>query len=189
MLRLVEIPEPEHRAGQYPHELSGGMRQRVMIAMALSCRPQILIADEPTTALDVTVQAQILDLLAELRERLRMSLLLVTHDLALVAERAEDLVVLYAGRVAESGPVEAVLARPLHPYTRALLRCVPGAGPAGRRLETIPGTVPDPCDFPSGCRFRTRCPDAIAACAEEVPELRELGPDHRAACLRAGEWA
>jgi len=190
MLRLVEIPAPERRVDAYPHELSGGMRQRVMIAMALSCRPRLLVADEPTTALDVTIQAQILDLLAALQSRFGMALILVTHDLGVVAERADDVLVMYAGRVVEVAPARALFARPLHPYTRGLLRSIPGLDPERpRRLEVIPGLVPDLTALPAGCAFRDRCPLAAEACAAAVPSLRLLGPQHHVACIRAGEMS
>jgi peptide/nickel transport system ATP-binding protein len=188
MLRLVEMPEPAQRADAYPHQLSGGMRQRVMIAMALSCRPRLLIADEPTTALDVTIQAQILDLLADLQRRLGMALLLVTHDLGIVAERADTVAIMYAGRVVERGPMADVFARPLHPYTRGLLQSIPKIGAARqRRLDAIAGVVPDLLHLPGGCRFRDRCPDAIAPCAATDPPLAEHAPRHWAACIRIGE--
>jgi oligopeptide/dipeptide ABC transporter ATP-binding protein len=186
-LRLVEIPDPERRVDEYPHELSGGMRQRVMIAIALACRPRLLIADEPTTALDVTIQAQILDLLTNLRAQLGMALLLVTHDLGIVAERADEIAVMYAGRLVERGPVAAVFARPLHPYTAALLRSLPRLGASVARLQTIPGNVPPLSALPSGCRFRDRCALAIPACAETVPLLTQYEPNHSVACIRAGE--
>jgi len=183
-LRTVEIPEPERRAGEYPHQLSGGMRQRVMIAMALAASPRLLIADEPTTALDVTIQAQILDLLGELRQAFGMALLLVTHDLGIVAERAERVAIMYAGRIVEHGTVEDVFRRPLHPYTQALLRSVPRAGTARqRRLATLPGSVPEPWRLPSGCRFRDRCDQAVADCARIDPALREASAGHQAACI------
>ena len=188
MLKLVEIPEPERRVNEYPHQLSGGMRQRVMIAMALSCHPRLLIADEPTTALDVTIQAQILDLLAGLQQRLGMALILVTHDLGIVAERADEVAIMYAGRIVERAPVQAIFSRPLHPYTRGLLRSIPKVGAEkARRLEAIPGVVPDLSCLPSGCHFRDRCPKAIARCAAADPLLEELQPGHRAACIRASE--
>ena len=190
MLRLVEIPEPERRVDEYPHQLSGGMRQRVMIAMALSCRPRLLIADEPTTALDVTIQAQILDLLASLQQRLGMALILVTHDLGIVAERADEVAIMYAGRIVERAAVNAIFARPLHPYTRGLLRSIPKVGAAKtRRLEAIPGIVPDLLSLPSGCHFRDRCARAITPCANSDPSLEELEPAHWAACIRAREAA
>ncbi len=187
MLRLVEIPAPERRVDAYPHQLSGGMRQRVMLAIALACRPQLLIADEPTTALDVTIQAQILDLIGALQRELGMALLLVTHDLGVVAERADTVAIMYAGRVVETGPAARVLGAPRHPYTRGLLASLPRLGAAGGRLAAIPGTVPDAAQLPSGCRFRDRCPDAIAACAEIDPTLQPVAPDQQAACIRAGE--
>jgi oligopeptide/dipeptide ABC transporter ATP-binding protein len=188
MLKLVEIAEPERRVDEYPHQLSGGMRQRVMIAMALSCNPRLLIADEPTTALDVTIQAQILDLISGLRDRLGMALLLITHDLGVVAERADDVAIMYAGRVVERAPVATIFAHPLHPYTRGLLRSVPKVGDEkARRLETIAGVVPNLFDLPSGCRFRDRCPIAIAPCATTDPPLNAYGADHFAACIRAHE--
>ncbi len=189
MLRLVEISEPERRVDDYPHQLSGGMRQRVMIAMALSCEPHLLIADEPTTALDVTIQAQILDLLAGLQARLGMALLLVTHDLGVVAQRADEVVIMYAGRIVERASTADLFAQPLHPYARGLLDSIPRIGADRRRLRAIPGTVPDPLHLPSGCRFRDRCPIAIAACAEIDPPLEEFRPGHAAACIRAGESA
>jgi len=187
MLRLVEIPEAQRRADAYPHQLSGGMRQRVMIAMALSCHPRLLIADEPTTALDVTIQAQILDLLEDLQRRMRMALLLVTHDLGVVAERTDEVAIMYAGRIVERAPVADIFRRPLHPYTRGLLRSIPKVGAERqRRLESIPGTVPDLLHLPSGCRFRDRCPLAVAACAEAAPPLESYS-GRLVACIRAGE--
>jgi peptide/nickel transport system ATP-binding protein len=188
MLRTVEIPEPERRFAEYPHQLSGGMRQRVMIAMALSCRPRLLIADEPTTALDVTIQAQILDLLADLQGRLGMALLLVTHELGVVAERADEVAIMYAGRVVERGAVGDVFHTPLHPYTRGLLRSIPKIGTRRqRRLEAIPGVVPDLAHLPSGCRFRDRCELAVAQCSVTDPPLDEHRPGHWAACIRIEE--
>jgi len=187
MLRTVEIPEPERRVDEYPHQLSGGMRQRVMIAMALSCRPKLLIADEPTTALDVTIQAQILDLLGELQRRLGMALLLVTHDLGVVTERADEVAIMYAGRIVERGAVADVFRTPLHPYTRGLLHSIPKIGAARqRRLDAIPGVVPDLLHLPSGCRFRDRCTLAVAECASVDPPLHEHAPHHWAACIRVG---
>ncbi len=188
LLDLVEIPDATRRVDEYPHQLSGGMRQRVMIAMALSCRPRLLIADEPTTALDVTIQAQILDLLSELQSRLGMALLLVTHDLGVIAQRASQAAVMYAGRIVETAAVDTIFARPLHPYTRGLLRSIPGTGQTRtRRLETIPGVVPGPFDLPSGCRFRDRCPSSIDRCAEVDPPVDEITSDHGAACIRIRE--
>jgi peptide/nickel transport system ATP-binding protein len=171
LLREVGIPEPERRFDEYPHQLSGGMRQRVMIAMALSCEPGLLIADEPTTALDVTIQAQILALLAELRRRRRMALLLITHDLGVVAEVCDRVIVMYAGEIVESGPVKEIFLRPRHPYTRGLLESLPAARNPGEALRPIPGTVPTPTAWPSGCRFRERCPHAWERCASEMPPL------------------
>jgi len=189
LLHLVEIPEPAQRADAYPHQLSGGMRQRVMLAIALAGGPRLLIADEPTTALDVTIQAQILDLFATLQRRLGMAVLLVTHDLGIVAERAGRVAIMYAGRLVEDGPVAEVFAAPLHPYTRGLLASIPRAGVAGRRLAAIPGSVPDLRHRPSGCAFRDRCPDAVAACAHIDPALRQYPAARRAACLRLAEEA
>jgi len=188
MLKLVEIPEAERRVDEYPHQLSGGMRQRVMIAMALSCHPRVLIADEPTTALDVTIQAQILDLLAGLQQRLGMAMILVTHDLGIVAERAHDVAIMYAGRIVEYAPVDVIFSRPMHPYTRGLLRSIPKIGAAkARRLEAIPGVVPDLLQLPSGCHFRDRCARAISRCTAIDPVLEELHRAHWAACVRASE--
>jgi oligopeptide/dipeptide ABC transporter ATP-binding protein len=184
MLRVVEIPDPAERAASYPHQMSGGMRQRVMIAMAMSCTPRLLIADEPTTALDVTIQAQILELLRNLKERTGMALLLITHDLGIVAEQADHVVIMYAGRVVERAPVGELFERPLHPYTHGLLASVPGIGGSRRRLESIPGIVPDPLHLPSGCRFRDRCSRAVEACATTDPVLEERAPGHLAACIR-----
>ena len=170
--------------------LSGGMRQRVMIAMALSCQPHLLIADEPTTALDVTIQAQILDLLQALQRRLGMALLLVTHELGVVAERADEVAIMYAGRIVERGSAGAVFRAPLHPYTRGLLHSIPKVGAARqRRLDAIPGVVPDLLHLPSGCRFRDRCPLAIADCAAIDPRLEEHATGHWAACIRIGQGA
>ena len=184
MLDLVGIPAPEKRVDEYPHQLSGGMRQRVMIAMAMSCDPDLLIADEPTTALDVTVQAQILDLIGELQERTGMSVLLITHDLAVVAENAHHVAVMYAGKVVEYAPVEELYSRPRHPYTIGLFRSLPDLAAPGERLTTIPGIVPSAFHFPSGCRYRTRCPLARAECAQSVPALEAVDDDgrHTVAC-------
>ncbi len=184
-LRRVEIPEPERRMGSYPHELSGGMRQRVMIAMALACRPSLLIADEPTTALDVTIQAQILELLRGLRDSLGMAMILITHDLGIVAEQADEVAVMYAGRIVEHATVLDVFERPLHPYTIALMQAAGQRhGERRRRLEALPGTVPSLFRRPSGCRFRDRCARAIAACSEIDPMLEEKAPGHTVACIR-----
>lgn len=188
MLKLVDMPEAERRVNEYPHQLSGGMRQRVMIAMALSCHPRLLIADEPTTALDVTIQAQILDLLAGLQQRLGMAMILVTHDLGVVAERADEVAIMYAGRIVERAPVTTIFAHPLHPYTRGLLRSIPKVGAEkARRLEAIPGLVPDLLSLPTGCHFRDRCPRQIARCTAVDPQLEEPAPGHWVACVRAAE--
>ena len=184
MLRLVEFPDPERRARSYPHQISGGMRQRVMIAMAMSCTPRLLIADEPTTALDVTIEAQILELLGELRERTGMSLLLITHDLAVVAREADHVVIMYAGRIVERSSVREIFNHPLHPYTVGLLASVPGLSGWQRRLQAIPGVVPDPLDRPSGCHFRDRCSRAIDVCADMDPALEEKTTGHFVACIR-----
>jgi oligopeptide/dipeptide ABC transporter ATP-binding protein len=172
MLELVGIPEAERRATDYPHQLSGGMRQRVMIGIALACNPKLLIADEPTTALDVTIQAQILELMTELRERLGMAMVLITHDLGVVAEMCDDVVVMYAGRVVERGPVEDVFTSPQHPYTEALLQSIPMLGMTqAEPLRVIRGTVPSPLDWPPGCRFQPRCDYAFEKCVTEHPPL------------------
>ena len=186
MLRLVHIPNPERRVRDYPHQFSGGMRQRVLIAMALSCCPALLIADEPTTALDVTIQAQILDLLAEMKSRLGMAIMLITHAMGVVAETAQRVAVMYAGKVVEEAPVEQLFARPSHPYTQGLIRSIPRIDAAAmrkRRLESIAGTVPNPLDPLSGCRFAPRCPFARADCIEAIPPLREIAPGHKVACV------
>jgi peptide/nickel transport system ATP-binding protein len=187
MLRKVRMSEPERRVRQYPHELSGGMRQRVMIAMALSCGPRLLIADEPTTALDVTIQAQILELMRELARETAASVILITHDLGVVAEMAQRVVVMYAGRKVEEAPVEELFALPRHPYTRGLLGSMPHLGASVRgddrkRLVEIPGMVPSLKEEQPGCLFAPRCPNAIARCAAEVPPLTAHGPAHWAAC-------
>src|SRR6059036_1036513 len=179
LLAEVGIPDPTRRARDYPHRLSGGMRQRVMIAMAISCEPRALIADEPTTALDVTIQAEILDLLRALREQRGMALLLITHDLGVVAEQADEVAIMYAGRIVEQAQAKAIFNRPLHPYTVGLLNSLPGArGKKKRRLEAIPGVVPSLLELPSGCHFRDRCPKAAGICAEAEPELVEKEKDH-----------
>ena len=186
MLRLVHIPTPERRVRDYPHQFSGGMRQRVMIAMALSCNPKLLIADEPTTALDVTIQAQILDLLAEMKSRLGMAIMLITHAMGVVAETAQRVVVMYAGRVVEEATVERLFANPLHPYTQGLIRSIPRIDKdAGKqaRLEAIGGTVPSLIEPPPGCRFAPRCKFAQPACTDAVPELRTVETGHKAACI------
>jgi oligopeptide/dipeptide ABC transporter ATP-binding protein len=208
MLRMVGIPEPQTTVDAYPHELSGGQRQRVMIAMALACEPELLIADEPTTALDVTIQAQILELLRSLQDKLGMSIVLITHDLGVVAENAEHVVVMYAGRVVESAPSHDLFASPRHPYTRGLLESRPHVPrqnhgvatahpepPHGRgrnqrkRLPTIEGMVPDLRHLPPGCRFADRCPMRVAACTEREPELVEVSPGRWARCIRSHEMS
>ena len=189
LLRLVGIPSPEQRVDEYPHQMSGGMRQRVMIAMALACRPAILIADEPTTALDVTIQAQILELLLRLRRELGMAVLLITHDLGVVAETADRVAVMYAGQVVEACEVRAAFHATRHPYTAGLLASLPRLGAARGELRVIPGGVPNPAHFPSGCRFHPRCPLAQERCRTEPPALRELEPGHFVRCHRAEEIA
>jgi peptide/nickel transport system ATP-binding protein len=190
MLRLVHIPNPERRLHDYPHQFSGGMRQRVMIAMALSCNPKLLIADEPTTALDVTIQAQILELLQEMKSRFGMAIMLITHAMGVVAETAQRVVVMYAGKVIEEASVEELFGRPAHPYTKGLIRSIPRVDKAAThktRLEAIAGVVPSLLDPPPGCRFAPRCPYAIALCREAVPPLREIAAGHKVACVRAEE--
>ena len=182
LLRQVGIPDPARRLNAYPHEFSGGMRQRVMIAVALACRPKLLIADEPTTALDVTVQAQVLRLLLDLRDRLGLAILLVTHNLGVVAQTCDSLAVMYAGRVMERGAKRELLRAPAHPYTEALLKCQPGAAKAAALLPAIPGQPPAATAFPEGCRFHPRCPRAAAECRERRPELRPLDSQRMAAC-------
>ncbi len=176
LMRLVGIPSPDTRVDDYPHQLSGGMRQRVMIAMAMACNPKLLIADEPTTALDVTIQAQILALMARLRAERGMAILLITHDLGVIAGMASRVVVMYAGQVVEEAPAKQLFATPRHPYTKLLLRAVPKVRVKEARLHAIAGTMPSPTAFPSGCRFHTRCPSAAARCQTEAPPL-ETSPD------------
>ena len=186
MLRLVHIPTPERRVHDYPHQFSGGMRQRVMIAIALACKPKLLIADEPTTALDVTIQAQILDLLAELKDRLGMAVLLITHEMGVVAEVAQRVVVMYAGKVVEEAPVGELFARPRHPYTQGLIRSIPRIDIAAThkvRLEAIRGTVPKLIEPGEGCRFAPRCRHAMAACTAATPPLRQVAAGHKVACI------
>ena len=184
MLRSVGIADPERRVHEYPHQLSGGMRQRIMIAMALCCDPALLIADEPTTALDVTIQAQILELLRELQRKNNMSVLLITHDLGVVAENADHVVVMYASKIVEKGCVESIFNQPLHPYTKGLLNSLPIIGSGSARLETIEGSVPDPLEFPKGCKFHPRCPLGCndRRCQEVEPSLREVCPGREVAC-------
>ncbi|MBW8002822.1 MAG: ABC transporter ATP-binding protein [Planctomycetes bacterium] len=187
MLRRVGIPDPQQRVSEYPHQMSGGMRQRVMIAMAISCEPSVLIADEPTTALDVTIQAQILDLLDQLQEQNQMSILLITHDLGIVAERADDVAVMYASRLAEIADAKSLFDDPLHPYTQGLLKSLPRLDFEGKRLHTVPGNVPDPLHFPTGCKFHPRCPLGCddRRCQTDEPELREVRPGRCVACWYA----
>ena len=185
MLRKVRIPSPERRARDYPHQLSGGMRQRVMIAMALACDPRLLIADEPTTALDVTIQAQILELMRLLRAELGTAIILITHDLGVIAELADDVIVMYAGKVVERCAAERLFAEPQHPYTIGLLGSIPRLHLAQARLSAIEGVVPDPVAFPQGCRFHPRCPFAVDKCRTEVPPLIQVSESHEAACWRA----
>ncbi|WEK52461.1 MAG: ABC transporter ATP-binding protein [Candidatus Kaistia colombiensis] len=184
LLRRVEIKQAKDVLGYYPHQLSGGMLQRAMIAMALSCRPQILLADEPTTALDVTIQAQILQLIKELQAEFGMSLIMVTHDLGVIAETVDRVVVMYGGRVMEQGPVEAIFDDPRHPYTQALLRSIPGHAGGRRRLTEIKGASPNPANPPTGCPFHPRCAAAESACRESMPVMVAVGARHDAACWR-----
>jgi peptide/nickel transport system ATP-binding protein len=187
MLRVVQIPEPQRRAGEYPHQLSGGMRQRVMIALALACDPELLIADEPTTALDVTIQAQILDLLKHLQKELGMGVVLITHDLGVVAESCDRVVVMYAGRKVEEAPVLQLFDHPLHPYTRALMLSMPSMNTHSRRLAEIPGMVPAPHELGRGCAFAARCLYAQARCRSETPALTQQGEGHVVACFAVEE--
>jgi oligopeptide/dipeptide ABC transporter ATP-binding protein len=188
MMRAVAIPDPERRAKSYPHELSGGLRQRAMIAMGLVCRPDLLIADEPTTALDVTIQAEILELLARLREEFHLSLLLITHDLGVVAQTADDVAVMYAGKIVELAPVREIFKNPQHPYTRGLLRCVPKVSTNGkqRRLETIEGVVPNLLNLPPGCAFADRCPEVVADCRRGEIEFARVSEGHAVRCVQRG---
>ena len=186
MLRLVNIPNPQRRVHDYPHQFSGGMRQRVMIAMALSCQPKLLIADEPTTALDVTIQAQILELMQEMKDRLGMSIMLITHAMGVVAETCQRVTVMYAGKVVEEAPVEALFGDPRHPYTQGLIRSIPRIDRAvsrQARLESIQGTVPSLLNPPPGCRFAARCKYAMDICTQAIPPLKEVAPGHRVACV------
>src|SRR5262249_20986335 len=195
MLRAVHLPEPEQRANEYPHQLSGGMRQRAMIAMALACNPKVLIADEPTTALDVTIQAQILEIILELQQRLGTAMLLITHDLGVVAETAHRVVVMYAGRKVEEAPVTELSARPQHPYTHGLIAPIPRLGSmrgeseaaAGSRLQEIPGMVPALTHLPEGCAFAPRCAFAQDRCRRQFPDYEQKRPGHWAACWRSSE--
>jgi oligopeptide transport system ATP-binding protein len=186
-LKMVQIPDPEKRMGQYPHQLSGGMRQRVMIAIALSCRPSVLIADEPTTALDVTIQAQVIDLLRELKVSTGTAVILVTHDLGVVANFADRILVMYAGRIVERGTARDIFYNSRHPYTKALISAMPTADPDFENTRTrlkLKGEIPSPITPPSGCKFRTRCQFATDSCAEAVPKLLEVKPGHFAACVK-----
>jgi peptide/nickel transport system ATP-binding protein len=194
MLTLMGIPAPEDRAKQYPHQLSGGMRQRAMISMALACNPKVLIADEPTTALDVTIQAQILDLILDLQRKLGTAVILITHDLGVVAETAQRVIVMYAGRKVEEAPVEELFARPQHPYTHGLMASIPRLPlmrgeeeSAGERLQEIPGSVPALTNLPPGCVFAPRCAHAVERCQEAYPPYEEKRPGHWAACWRSRE--
>jgi oligopeptide/dipeptide ABC transporter ATP-binding protein len=186
MLRLVRIPDPEKRYGAYPHQMSGGMRQRVMIAMALSCEPRLLLADEPTSALDVSVQGQIIELLRDLQERMRMAVLLITHDLAVVAQMASRVLVMYAGVIVEEAPVGPLFERPAHPYTEGLLGSIARLGRPAGKLAAIPGNVPDPFRLPPGCRFSDRCPKRFDKCYEAEPPLLDVSPGRRARCWLCG---
>jgi oligopeptide/dipeptide ABC transporter ATP-binding protein len=184
MMRLVRMADSERRVKEYPHQMSGGMRQRVMIAMALSCNPHLLIADEPTTALDVTIQAQILDLLSQLKSKLGMAVMLITHDLGVVADTARRVMVMYAGSVVEEAPVLELFSNPKHPYTQGLLNSIPRIEKSERRprLQAIPGMVPDLLDLPRGCKFQARCSKVFDACRGEEPKLKQVAPDHQARC-------
>jgi peptide/nickel transport system ATP-binding protein len=188
LFKLVEIPDPEIKINSYPHQLSGGMKQRIAVARALSCQPSLLLADEPTTALDVTIQAQILDLLKNLKQKLRMAMILITHDMGVVAGVADRITVLYAGRVCESASTRSIFQNPLHPYTRALLEAVPSLALRREKLKVIPGAIPNLIELPTGCRFHPRCEFAKSGlCTDNLPELEEMEPDHYVACLRAKE--
>jgi oligopeptide/dipeptide ABC transporter ATP-binding protein len=184
LLNLVGIPEPERRIKQYPHELSGGMRQRVMIAMALACHPELLIADEPTTALDVTIQNQILQLMKNLKQKSNMSIMLITHDLGVVAEMADRVVVMYSGQVVEQGDVFTIFENPKHPYTEGLLKSMPSAEKRVGKLYAIDGVVPNPLNLPAGCRFADRCEYATALCHQEMPEIQDPGNDEVVRCWK-----
>ncbi|KYP80903.1 ABC transporter ATP-binding protein [Ferroacidibacillus organovorans] len=185
LLKNVGFPRAEQIVNEYPHQLSGGMRQRAMIAMAMACQPTLLIADEPTTALDVTIQAQVLDLMRELKNRTGTAIILITHDLGVIAEMADDMVVMYGGQVVESGSADSVFEEPLHPYTRALLESIPVIDEERERLTAIPGTVPSAANFPEGCRFADRCSLVESSCREKMPELRELRKGHSVRCTLA----
>lgn len=189
ILRMVGIPAPEQRAKEYPHQMSGGMRQRVIIAMAIACRPKLILADEPTTALDVTIQAQILDILNRLKEELETSVILITHDLGVIAEAASNVAVMYAGKIVEYGDVKAIFSNPLHPYTEGLLQSVPKISKMKTcdkegYLSTIPGSVPSLYSLPPGCSFQDRCPAMMEKCRAEEPFLKEVTPGHFSRCWR-----
>ncbi len=188
-LKLVGIPSPEQRIKEYPNQFSGGMRQRVMIAIALACRPRLIIADEPTTALDVTIQAQILELISDLRKKNDLTMILITHDLGVIAENADNVAVMYAGRIVEQAPVKELFQNPRHPYTVGLISCLPKSDNVrgGRSLIDIPGMVPSLSDLPKGCNFQDRCSRVADICREKDPELEDVGPDHLVACFRSLE--
>jgi oligopeptide/dipeptide ABC transporter ATP-binding protein len=187
MLEKVGIPSASARMADYPHQLSGGQRQRVMLAIALVCRPRLLIADEPTTALDVTIQAQILDLLMDLRDEFGMAIMIITHNMGVIAETADRVMVMYAGRAVEHAPVARLFDHPMHPYTRGLLSCVPTLDQDQDRLVAIPGNLPEPSRRPPGCRFSVRCDHAIPACSDTIPLLQTVEQNHTAACIRVGD--
>ena len=186
LFQMVGIPSPEERIADYPHQLSGGMRQRVMIAMALACDPALLIADEPTTALDVTIQAQILYLMRQLQSEHGTAILLITHDLSVVAQSADEVAIMYAGKIVEHAPVKTLFRQPAHPYTRGLFQSLPGMHSRKEPLYTIPGHVPPATQFPPGCRFHTRCPKAMPICARQEPPMQSIGPEHETACWLYG---
>jgi len=183
----VGIPSPERRVREFPHQMSGGMRQRVMIAMALACKPKLLIADEPTTALDVTIQAQILELIKELKRTQNMAVIMITHDLGVIAEVAQNVAVMYAGKIVERAPVEDLFASPQHPYTQGLLASIPSPDKLGRRLDVISGVVPHPLNLPHGCTFAPRCPHRMDVCETAFPALDPTGPNHDVACYLYSE--
>ena len=183
MLRIVGIPSPEQRHKEYPHQLSGGMRQRVMIAMALACNPSLLVADEPTTALDVTIQAQILELIKDMQKKFNSAVILITHDLAVIAETADTVAVMYAGVIVEKASVKEIFKEPAHPYTQGLLKSIPVLGEKGKELSEIPGRVPNLIGLPKGCYFADRCTKAFPMCRQAEPQLKELKPGHSVRCF------